>query len=461
MKEINKIIFLFICIFSSINVVFASDFRISASSYLTKGTTTKLTIKGTDVTGRFDIKTSNANVVSVSESGVWIENNSYGITLSALNVGTATITVTPKDISDGSGKILKLSPKTIKVTVSLPREKSSDNNLKSLSVEGYEISPAFNKNELNYTVIVEEGTKTIKINATPNESHAKITGTGEKELIPGVNSLNIVVTSETGVDKIYNLTVNVIDKDPINVVVDGKNYTMVKLKENITCSELFELGEMVVENFTVPVCKNEKIDYTLVGLKDEEGNIELFRFKDNKYTKYEEIKNSNLVIIPKEFSGKTNYTKDKIKINDKTYEVYKTKKSKRFVLIYAINVETGEEGFYNYDTKNNTFNYYDNEYIDYLIGLNNTYLLVLGVFSLLILVLIICLIKTCSKKKRKDNKDNVSINIKDKKKKKEKVKENEVKETSIKENEIKENIIDEENEATTYDIFETKKKKKK
>lgn len=461
MKKINKIIFLFICIFSSINVVFASDFRISASSYLTKGTTTKLTIKGTDVTGRFDIKTSNANVVSVSESGVWIENNSYGITLSALNVGTATITVTPKDISDGSGKILKLSPKTIKVTVSLPREKSSDNNLKSLSVEGYEISPAFNKNELNYTVIVEEGTKTIKINATQNESHAKITGTGEKELIPGVNSLNIVVTSETGVDKIYNLTVNVIDKDPINVVVDGKNYTMVKLKENITCSELFELGEMVVENFTVPVCKNEKIDYTLVGLKDEEGNIELFRFKDNKYTKYEEIKNSNLVIIPKEFSGKTNYTKDKIKINDKTYEVYKTKKSKRFVLIYAINVETGEEGFYNYDTKNNTFNYYDNEYIDYLIGLNNTYLLVLGVFSLLILVLIICLIKTCSKKKRKDNKDNVSINIKDKKKKKEKVKENEVKETSIKENEIKENIIDEENEATTYDIFETKKKKKK
>ena len=457
MKKINKIIFLFICIFSSINVVFASDFRISASSYLTKGTTTKLTIKGTDVTGRFDIKTSNANVVSVSESGVWIENNSYGITLSALNVGTATITVTPKDISDGSGKILKLSPKTIKVTVSLPREKSSDNNLKSLSVEGYEISPAFNKDELNYTVNVEEGTKTVKINATPNESHAKITGTGEKELIPGVNSLNIVVTSETGVDKIYNLTVNVIDKDPINVVVDGKNYTVVKLKENITCSELFELGEMVVENFTVPVCKNEKIDYTLVGLKDEEGNIELFRFKDNKYTKYEEIKNSNLVIIPKEFSGKTNYTKDKIKINDKTYEVYKTKKSKRFVLIYAINVETGEEGFYNYDTKNNTFNFYDNEYIDYLIGLNNTYLLVLGVFSLLILVLIICLIKTCSKKKRKDNKDNVSINIKDKKKKKE----NEVKETSIKENEIKENIIDEENEATTYDIFETKKKKKK
>lgn len=457
MKKINKIIFLFICIFSSINVVFASDFRISASSYLTKGTTTKLTIKGTDVTGRFDIKTSNANVVSVSESGVWIENNSYGITLSALNVGTATITVTPKDISDGSGKILKLSPKTIKVTVSLPREKSSDNNLKSLSVEGYEISPAFNKDELNYTVNVEEGTKTVKINATPNESHAKITGTGEKELIPGVNSLNIIVTSETGVDKIYNLTVNVIDKDPINVVVDGKNYTVVKLKENITCSELFELGEMVVENFTVPVCKNEKIDYTLVGLKDEEGNIELFRFKDNKYTKYEEFKNSNLVIIPKEFSGKTNYAKDKIKINDKTYEVYKTKKSKRFVLIYAINVETGEEGFYNYDTKNNTFNYYDNEYIDYLIGLNNTYLLVLGVFSLLILVLIICLIKTCSKKKRKDNKDNVSINIKDKKKKKE----NEVKETSIKENEIKENIIDEENEATTYDIFETKKKKKK
>ena len=100
-KNILKLTILFISMFLYIGVVDAATFKISASQNLSKGNKTKLTIKGNDVTGRFNIKTSNASVVSISEDRVWVENNSVTVTLNALNVGTATITVTPSNTSDG------------------------------------------------------------------------------------------------------------------------------------------------------------------------------------------------------------------------------------------------------------------------------------------------------------------------------------------------------------------------
>lgn len=220
-KIILKITILLSTMFIGIGVVDAASFKISATKNLSKGTTTKLTIKGSDVTGRFNIKTSNASVVSISEDRVWIENNTYTITLNALSVGTATITVTPSNTSDGSGNSVSLSAKTIKITVSLPREKSTDNTLSSLSIDGFEISPSFNKDTLDYEVNVQEGTTSIKINANATSKYASVTGTGTKDVIEGINNFAIVVKSESGSERIYNLVVNVIDQNPINVEVNG------------------------------------------------------------------------------------------------------------------------------------------------------------------------------------------------------------------------------------------------
>ncbi|GHT15594.1 hypothetical protein AGMMS4956_15890 [Bacteroidia bacterium] len=80
--------------------------------------------------------------------------------------------------------------------------------MSSLSVSDYSISPAFNANTTNYTLIVPYSDSSITINATKAESKAKeVTGTGEKKLNVGSNPFSIVVTAEDNSTKTYTITV--------------------------------------------------------------------------------------------------------------------------------------------------------------------------------------------------------------------------------------------------------------
>ena len=67
-KNILKIGVMLISLFISLTKVNAASFNISASTTNpTKGSTVTLTIKGNDVTGRFNISSSYCGVVGVSE----------------------------------------------------------------------------------------------------------------------------------------------------------------------------------------------------------------------------------------------------------------------------------------------------------------------------------------------------------------------------------------------------------
>jgi len=103
-------------------LVNAAGFGMSVgSAYLTKGGGTTLRICGDGVTGRFNISNSNAGVISVGAGSVWIENNCTEAYVSALNPGSATITVTSADTSDSNGKSISLGSKSLTVcfTISL------------------------------------------------------------------------------------------------------------------------------------------------------------------------------------------------------------------------------------------------------------------------------------------------------------------------------------------------------
>lgn len=87
------------------------------------------------------------------------------------------------------------------------RIKSSNNNLSSLSVSGHEIN--FNKNTTTYTL--ETTSSKVTVSATKEDSYATISGTGTKSLSYGLNTIKVVVTSETGSKKTY--TINITRKD--------------------------------------------------------------------------------------------------------------------------------------------------------------------------------------------------------------------------------------------------------
>jgi len=453
-KLIIVLEFLFIVIITTTKV-YAASYTVSVGKKnLEKGKSTTLTIKTNDMYGRFDITTSNASIVSLNSGKLFVkENDSASIELEGLYAGTATITVTPTDVASGIGDIT-LGSKSITITVSLPREKSTDNNLKSLSVEGYTITPEFNKDILDYKVSVPEGTEKINIVAIQNDKYAIVSSAGSQEVKDGVNTFNISVKAENGSEKIYNLVVDVIDENPINVTIDNKNYTVVKLRTNYICPELFTESEISIDNQTVPSCTNNKINYTLVGLKDESGNIDSFLYDNNKYTKYSEITNNSIKIIILNYDGElNNLVKDKITINDKDYEAYKYKKSNIYI-VYGVNIESGEKDFYLYDSKNNTFSLFDMNYIDNLIKQNNIYLYVVIAFGFGLLLSIICVISV------NHNKNKI---LKEKLKKKKGFPEvDENNDVEEKKNDIKEDnneIVDEEN--TTYDIFQDDKKNNK
>ena len=400
MKKIILAIALFFGLTITVN---AATYSISVGSKgLTKGGSTKLTVRGDGVTGRFNIKTSNASVVSVSEGSVWVENNSYSVTLKALNTGSATITVTPSSTSDSSGNAVSLSSKSITVTVAPPREKSTNNNLKSLKIEGFEVSPEFDKDTTEYTAVVPSTTDKINIIAEKADGYASITGAGEAEVKEGANDFEIVVTSETGVAKTYKLTVTVEDINPIEVDILGNKYTVVKRKDNLEKPIGFEEMTVKISEFEIPAFRSDKLDITLVGLKDESGKIYLAIYNDGKYSLYSAFTSKELTVYVLELKELKGYKKYKVDINGIEVDCYKYSKNSDFAIVYGKNVEIGEEDFYVYDIKDKTFQRYDEDQMKDIQKQIKNYTYVIYAFAgALGLIFIIFIISKIAKSKRK------------------------------------------------------------
>lgn len=87
-----------------------------------------------------------------------------------------------------------------------PEEKSSNKALSSLSIEGIELTPKFDKETTQYTVKIEEDVKELKINAKAADSKAKVSIEGNKDLKEGDNVIKIKVTAEDSTTRTYFIT---------------------------------------------------------------------------------------------------------------------------------------------------------------------------------------------------------------------------------------------------------------
>ena len=121
---------------------YAASYTVSVtSSSVTVGNSITLTINGSDLAGKFILTSSNNNIASLSETSIWLDNNSKSITINTSNAGTATITIKPEDVTgyDGNGVT---GDKSVTITVKekqtntnpspnnsyVPPKKSSNNN---------------------------------------------------------------------------------------------------------------------------------------------------------------------------------------------------------------------------------------------------------------------------------------------------------------------------------------------
>lgn len=336
----------------------------------------------------------------------------YTFTFKTLKSGTTKLSVDGYRAyvsSDLSALSLSANTKQIRIITQAELEASysKNNNLSALEVEGFTLTPEFKTDILEYSVVVPENTKEVNIKANVQDKRASVNGIGTQAVNPGANKFSVVVRAQSGAEKTYVINVEVKDENPINVTVNGKNYTVVKIKENLPAASLYTETTININGFEIPAYKNDNTNLVLVGLKDEEGNISLYIYnKDkNEYQEYNEIGVNKITIYPltsnEEIKG---YKKDTITINGVKVDGYYYTKDSDYVIIYGINVETGDKGFYMYDKKMQSLIKYNDEYIIDLnkkIGLYS-YIIVgfSGVFILMIIIMIALAKKKSGKQKK-------------------------------------------------------------
>lgn len=336
----------------------------------------------------------------------------YTFTFKTLKSGTTKLSVDGYRAyvsSDLSALSLSANTKQIRIITQAELEASysKNNNLSALEVEGLTLTPEFKTDILEYSVVVPENTKEVNIKANVQDKRASVNGIGTQAVNPGANKFSVVVRAQSGAEKTYVINVEVKDENPINVTVNGKNYTVVKIKENLPAASLYTETTININGFEIPAYKNDNTNLVLVGLKDEEGNISLYIYnKDkNEYQEYNEIGVNKITIYPltsnEEIKG---YKKDTITINGVKVDGYYYTKDSDYVIIYGINVETGDKGFYMYDKKMQSLIKYNDEYIIDLnkkIGLYS-YIIIgfSGVFILMIIIMIALAKKRSGKQKK-------------------------------------------------------------
>ena len=413
----KKIIF-GIMLLCCVKVVNAAPISVSASSnYVTSGSgvTFYVNISGAawQLSGYSAGATSGCSLGDdgVGDSGNGNNvNKTLSVYCSATSVGQISFTVTG-NVTDANGNTVDVSDSKT-VTVQAPRQLDSNNNLASLGVEGYKISPLFSADTLEYSVDVPSTVNDVNITGSVASDYASIDGTGKKEVNEGANLFIITVTSETGVLKEYKLTVNVKDDNPIKVNLGEEEYTIIKNAKNIIKPELYEQTKITINNIEVPAFYNETTNITLIGVKDSKGNVKLaiYNKENNSYELYEENKSDQMILLIRTIDEvKDGYIKSEVKIGDFTYDCLKISEDSEYAIIYATNLLTGEDDYYLYDSKENSYVRYSEEQLEPLKRELSKYkdvvkYLVIGIGVLLFLLLISLITRPKKNKVKKEKK---------------------------------------------------------
>jgi hypothetical protein len=338
----------------AVTVTVSADTNIGAWEFDLKYDTSKLRFISSTANGG----TSVADVFTVTGQ----KTKSYTFNFTAIARGTANLWITGADVLDVAEvrHTTRLTSQTITILTQAELEASysKNNYLKSLEVEGYTLNPVFNKDTLKYTVMLPPETKEAIIKASVEDSKSSIDGIGTKELVDGDNEFKILVEAQNGSERTYTLNIVVEELDPIIVKVNDIDYTVVRKKQQIECPNLFEDKDITYSSEIIPGCFNETTDFSLIALKDTDGNTNFFIFDNDDFKPYKEVIVNRLVIYPSDmqtdFKLPKNSLKKTINISGEQVVAYQLEDDKDFYLIYAKNMETGKDNIYLYDSKEMT-----------------------------------------------------------------------------------------------------------
>lgn len=407
--------------------VFAGSLSIwSGAKEVTVGQSVTVSVKANNLAGTFNVSSSNNGILAGGESGKWLENDTYTFTFTAKSAGTATVTASSLDVADYDTNDKFSGNKSVSIvvknkstsssggssnsnkggTTAEKKEYDANNNLKSLTIDGQTIEPTFNKDTTEYKLSLDQSIEKINVQASAESDKASISGTGEKTLSQGENTIEIKVTAGNGNEKVYKIIVTVEDKHPITAKIGKNTYTVVKKNNNLIDKlENYEEVTIKIDDQDVIAYKNNKTKVLLVILKDKDNKLAYYTYNEQtkKYEEYHYIKVGNITLQILPTTTPEKYLKDKLKIQNQTIDYYKISKKNKIGLIYGTNIKTGNTGYYVYDTEEETLSrYYNPEvkvYKQELKQLKEYTMIVIGVIALFSIIVIICSLKKGKKKK--------------------------------------------------------------
>lgn len=314
MKSFFKNILFLIILLCPLKVFAAGNIWASKTSItLEVGNSTTFNISAYNTIGDVSIASNNSNIAAVDKSE-WStgmvdegQTKSGSVTITARNVGTATITLT-LDAATFDGEDLAGQRRTITVNVIekkivnnnsnksnnsnkndiISDTRSKNNNLKSLEVEGFQVDKLDNQ---NYALTVSYDISNINLKVEAEDSKATITGMGSHELQIGENNIETVITSESGIANKIILKVTRKDRyylDDLNRLLDNSD------NDNL---EIFIDSSTILEAETINNIKNSK-------------KVVSFNYMEEDVMRYSWIIDGTKITDIGDFNTKVNFSTD-------------------------------------------------------------------------------------------------------------------------------------------------------
>ena len=152
-----------------------------------------------------------------------------------------------------------------------PEKKSDNNNLKSLTVTPVGLTPDFGKEITEYKMAVGAEVDKIEVNAVAEDEKAKVSISGNNNLVVGDNIIEVKVTAEDGTAKTYKI--------------------MVTKKEK----EQEKLKELLIEGLPLePEFDSDIYEYTLTLDKNDISELNITATPSNDKSSVEIVGNTDL-----------------------------------------------------------------------------------------------------------------------------------------------------------------------
>lgn len=156
-----------------------------------------------------------------------VKKKTFSLQFKALRKGSGSFIDENVKISDASGENFSVSANLLTVNVSdgeaaAPQPSdvleatpeptpevvlSTNNKLKALSFSGLSMTPDFNPEVLEYKVNVDYSTEVLYFSYVPGHGKQKVRLKDNSGLVPGENTVKVVVSSESGDKRVYKIQV--------------------------------------------------------------------------------------------------------------------------------------------------------------------------------------------------------------------------------------------------------------